>query len=444
MQAPAHKWAATFVVAVLDSSTKGSPFGMETGFKALILTHKQAGVQLREAVALSPTASAMLQNQLRELTGASDLLVLSTCNRTEFYYSHAEDLAKPILTLLETYNVAAGLPEVSGAFKRILEPTAAAQHLGRVALGLESQVPGDMQIIHQVKEAYQQSADAGAAGPYLHRLLHTLFFANKRVVSETSFRTGAASVAYAAQSLAEEMLPRGTESRIVVLGVGEMGANLCRNLASEGYRNVVVLNRTLAKAQTLATETGLRAASLESLAAELAEAEAVISCVAAPEPVLTPETLAGLPRGRRLLIFDLSVPRSVAPACELNPAVLLYNIDELEQRATAALQARIAQVPLVEQILAEALAEFADWSREMLVGPAIQRFKGALEQIRQDELARYLKNLSPEQMELVEKITGSLVQRIVKLPVLELKAACRRGDAEDMIGSLASLFKLER
>jgi glutamyl-tRNA reductase len=96
----------------------------------------------------------------------------------------------------------------------------------------------------------------------------------------------------------------------------------------------------------------------------------------------------------------------------------------------------------VEAILEDALAEFNDWSREMLVSPAINRFKNALEQIRQEELARYVKGLSAAEMELMEKITGSLVQRIVKLPVLELKAACRRGDAEDMIESLSSLFNL--
>ncbi len=416
---------------------------MNAGFKALILNHKHAGIQVREAIALTADQCKGLLFELKEISQATDLLILSTCNRTEFYYSSTDDLTPVIITLLQTHKALSADAAALGAFKPLLDQAAVVEHLFRVSFGLESQVPGDMQIISQVKEAYQWSADAQAAGPFLHRLLHTIFFANKRVVQETSFRTGAASVAYAAQALAEEMLPRATESRIVVLGVGEMGANLCRNLASEGYKNVVVLNRTLAKAEALAQECGIDAGSLDQLATEVAMADAVISCVAVAEPALRPEHFDALPLGRRVLVFDLSVPRSVAPAVEDNHNVLLYNIDELEQRASAAVQARLAEVPKVEAILAEALAEFNDWSKEMLVSPAINAFKAALEQIRQEELARYLKGLTPAEAEVVEKVTGSLVQRIVKLPVLELKAACRRGDAEEMIESLSSLFNLE-
>jgi glutamyl-tRNA reductase len=222
-----------------------------------------------------------------------------------------------------------------------------------------------------------------------------------------------------------------------------MGANLCRNLTSEGYKNVIVLNRTVEKAQALAQECGIAFGSLDTLADEIAHADAVISCLAVQQPAVNQTHLENLGQGRRVLMFDLSVPRSISPLIEGNPSVLLYNIDELEQRASLALQARLAEVPKVLAILEEARTDFNDWSREMLVSPAINRFKEALETIRQEELARYVKGLSPAEMELMEKITGSLVQRIVKLPVLELKAACRRGDAEEVIESLASLFNLD-
>jgi glutamyl-tRNA reductase len=416
---------------------------MNEGFKALILNHKHAGIQVREEIALSGEQCKQLLFELKELSPASDLLVLSTCNRTEFYYTHSEDLSPLIITLLQTHKALDADTEALGAFIPVVDSASAVRHLFRVSFGLDSQIPGDMQIIAQVKEAYQWSADAQTAGPFLHRLLHTIFFANKRVVQETGFRTGAASIAYAAQALAEEMLLKGADSRIVVLGVGEMGANLCRNLTSEGYKNVIVLNRTVEKAQALAQECGIAYGSLDTLADEIAHADAVISCLAVQQPAVNQTHLENLGQGRRVLMFDLSVPRSISPLIEGNPSVLLYNIDELEQRASLALQARLAEVPKVEAILEEALTEFNDWSREMLVSPAINRFKEALETIRQEELARYVKGLSPAEMELMEKITGSLVQRIVKLPVLELKAACRRGDAEEVIESLASLFNLD-
>lgn len=416
---------------------------MDAGFKAFILTYKTADVRLRESAALDAEGCQWIIGQLREFSQAQDILVLSTCNRTEVYYQHEADLSREILNLFRLRKDARFEEDLETAFIRLNRQDDAVRHLFRVSLGLESQVPGDMQIIHQVKQAYQWSVDQAAAGPFLHRLLHTIFFANKRVVQETSFRNGAASVAFVAQELAEELLPLGTESRILVLGVGEMGSNLSRNLASAGHRNVVVLNRTVAKAQELAEECGFSFGSIDGLSAEIPMADAIISCITAREPIIHPVTLAGLKQGKRLLVFDLSMPRSVSPDVEQNPAVFLYNIDDLQARASHALEQRLAEIPRVEVIMAEALAGFEDWSREMMVSPAIQKFKEALERIRQEEMARFLKQVPAEHLDLVDKITGAIVQKIIKMPVLELKAACRRGDAENMMESLVSLFNLE-
>ena len=417
---------------------------MHVDFKALLISHKHADVAQREAAALDLPAIKQMLAGMKELLGASEALIVSTCNRTEFYYIADTDLSGGIIRLLRLQKGIADENLQAGHFQHLTVSGQVVAQLFRVSLGLESQVPGDIQIISQVKQAYQASVDEGLAGPFLHRLLHTIFFANKRVVQETQFRTGAASIAYVAQELAEDMLPKGLDSRIVVLGVGEIGRNLCTNLVSAGYKNVVILNRTVAKAQEVADPVELEFGGLDELARHIPEADAIISCISAREPVILPVTLAGLPFGRRLLVFDLSMPRSVSPDVEANPAVFLYNLDHLQAKASEALTARLAEVPKVEGIMAEALEEFSDWSREMIVSPAIQRFKDTLEKLRQEELGRVLKQLTPEQMQVVERITGSLVQKIIKLPVLELKAACRRGDAENLSESLLSLFNLEQ
>ena len=417
---------------------------MHVAFKALLISHKHANVAQREAAALDLAAVRHMLAGMKDLLGASEVIIISTCNRTEFYYVSETDLSSGIVSLLRLQNgiVAADLQPAH--FHHLTTSSQSVAQLFRVALGLESLVPGDLQIINQVKQAYQASVDEGMAGPFLHRLLHTIFFANKRVVQETQFRTGAASVAYVAQELAEDLLTNGFDSRIVVLGVGEIGRNLCANLVSAGYKNVVILNRTVTKAQELADGYDLSFGGLDALPSHIAGADLIISCLAAREPIILPVTLAGLPASKRLLIFDLSMPRSVSPEVEVNPSVFLYNLDSLQMKATEALTTRMAEVPKVEAILEESLVEFGDWSREMIVSPAIQRFKDTLEKLRQEELSRALKQLTPEQMEVVERITGSLVQKIVKLPVLELKAACRRGDAENLSESLLSLFNLEQ
>jgi len=142
--------------------------------------------------------------------------------------------------------------------------------------------------------------------------------------------------------------------------------------------------------------------------------------------------------------IDLSVPRSVSPEVEEVPGVMLYTIDSIRSKADEALQRRLDSVPHVEEIISEAVVEFNDWSREMIVSPTIQKLKGALEQIRKEELGRFTKNLTDSELEKVERITTSMMQKILKLPVLQLKAACKRGEAETLIDVLNDLFNLEK
>jgi len=142
--------------------------------------------------------------------------------------------------------------------------------------------------------------------------------------------------------------------------------------------------------------------------------------------------------------LDLSVPRSVDVAVEQIPGVLVYNIDHIRNRADEALTRRLASIPQVEAIVAQSIVEFNDWSKEMMVSPTINKLKNALEQIRKEEMSRYMKNMSPEESEKIDKITRGMMQKIIKLPVLQLKAACKRGEAETLIDVLNDLFNLEQ
>jgi glutamyl-tRNA reductase len=141
--------------------------------------------------------------------------------------------------------------------------------------------------------------------------------------------------------------------------------------------------------------------------------------------------------------IDLSVPRSIEPEVENIPGVLVYNIDTIQNKATAALEQRLASVPKVKQIITESIEQFQDWTKEMVVSPTIHKLKNALENIRQEELARNLKKLTPEENKLIDDVTRNIMQKIIKLPVLQLKAACKRGEAETLIDVLNDLFNLE-
>jgi glutamyl-tRNA reductase len=414
---------------------------MYNHFKSISLSHRKAPLAIREQLALNEDSAKGIMLRLKDFFDVTDVLTVSTCNRTEIYYSASEDLNEEIIKLLLIEKGISDIQPFLDYFERFSSGESAVQHLFEVATGLHSQVVGDMQIPNQIKHSYQWTADLNLAGPFLHRLLHTIFFANKRVAQETFFRDGAASVSYAAVELLEGLMP---QPKILVVGLGEIGSDVCRNLAQKTDVEVTIINRTRSRADVLAQELGFKVADVTDIEAEVAKADIIISSIARDEPFFTKEMMVRL-RGMSFKYFiDLSVPRSVSPEVEEIPGVMLYTIDSIRSRADEALHRRLEAVPHVREIIDEAVLEFNDWSKEMIVSPTIQKLKGALEQIRKEELTRFTKNLNDAELEKVERITTSMMQKILKLPVLQLKAACKRGEAETLIDVLNDLFNLEK
>lgn len=413
---------------------------MEKRFKALVLSYKTAPLAVREQVSLTETGVKQLLQFIQQYAQATDVLVISTCNRTEIYYQAEQDIAKQIF---EGLKLIKGLNSGFEKYFTQLEHDEAVRHLFEVSIGLDAQVVGDLQISGQVKNAYQWTADENMAGPFLHRLMHTIFFVNKRVVQETSFRDGAASVSYAAKELAEDLAVGFKDPKVLVVGVGEIGQDVCLNLINSRIKNVTVLNRTLEKAEKLASQCGFQFAGIENLTDELQKADIIISSVSGDKPLIDRELLKDIHILSHKFFIDLSIPRSVEPALEEMPGVILYNMDDIQEKTTEAVEKRKASIPRVQELILEAITEFEDWSKEMIVSPTIQKLKNALDQMRRDELARYLKNADEKEAARLEEFSKSLVQKFMKLPVLQLKAACKRGEAETMVEILHELFNLE-
>ncbi len=411
--------------------------------RAISLSHSNTPLHMRETFALNEAALASFSLKLKEIFKISDLLVISTCNRTEIYYCAENELFTEIIKVLSAEK---GLIDHSlylPFFQNHIGKEAV-KRLFEVSAGLQSKVVGDLQIPNQVKQAYQSTVNLDMAGPFLHRLMHTIFFTNKRIAQETSFRDGAASVTYVAVSLAEELTIAINQPKILVLGLGEIGADVCKYLSDKNTTGVTVMNRTQSKAEDIAKLHGFEYASIDNLAEEIEKADVVISSIRAAKPLITKGIVSkNLPKSFKFFI-DLSVPRSVEDDLETIPGILVYNIDTLQAKADKALSLRMQAIPQVNQIIGEAIESFEDWSKEIEVSPIIHKLKNALEQIRKEEMGRYLKNLSPEESEKIEKITQSIIQKIIKLPVIQLKAACKRGEAENMIEAINELFDLEK
>ena len=400
-------------------------------FKAVSLTYQNSPVAVRERVALRSDEVRQLLRQVKELTSAQDVLILSTCNRTEIYYSHEDVLSEQLISILGMVKGIDTLADYKSYFVHYPDGADTIKHLFRVAMGLESQVVGDLQISNQVKQAYQASADEDTASPFLHRLMHTIFFTNKRVSQETAFRDGAASVSYVATELVQDLAAEFVNPKVLIVGLGEIGADVCKNVGDEHQKNprldVTLINRTEAKAEALAGPLGFQTRPLEQLAEAVAEADVIISSVAAPQPLITRAHVGSTTEHGHKYLIDVSVPRSIDPAVEEVTGVLVYNIDDIQNKANETLSKRLAAVPRVEKIVEEASAEFGQWAQEMEVSPTIQRLKGTLERIRQEEIARHLKNLDASEVAQVEKVTKGMMQKIIKLPVLQLKAAASEG-----------------
>ena len=413
-------------------------------FRALSLSYKIAPVEIRELISLDEGAVQSILIKLKEFFSVTDTLILSTCNRTEVYYSHELDLSTEIIKLI---GLERGLKDVVSYleyFKVFNHDLEAIQHLFRVSMGLEAQVVGDMQISNQVKRAYQASADLDMAGPFLHRLMHTIFFTNKRVVQETPFRDGAASMSYAAVELIEELTSNTFEPRVLLIGVGEIGEDVAKNMIHVPQAKVTITNRTYQKAEELANEFGFKVIPFEECYKAMEEADVIVSSIARPEPFITKSLVSSFAISSYKLFVDMSVPRSIETSIEDIPGVLLYNVDNISSKATEALDKRLASIPQVETIIDESIAEFYDWKKESLASPTINKLKNALENIRKEELGRYLKSTDTEEYAIIDKITRSRMQKILKVPVVQLRAACRRDQADQMIDLITDLFDLEK
>ncbi|MEP1035477.1 glutamyl-tRNA reductase [Ekhidna sp.] len=407
------------------------------GFKALGLSYKNAPIEVREKVAFTEVEASQFLTKLKETFLIEEAVLISTCNRTELYYTAQDNLEPEIIGLIAAHKA---LPsDQLTEYFNLYDSSSASKHLFRVSLGLESQVLGDIQISNQVKRAYQQSADLNLAGPHLHRLMHTIFFANKRVVQETSLQDGTASIASVAVDLIKGFVGNIENPRIALIGLGEIGQNVLENLNKEEAA-ITLVNRTKSTAEKLANERNIAVCDMTDLSKVVLENDVIITAVTTSAPIISAADFDS--KLVHKLMIDLSVPRSMDADLESVPGLSLYNVDQLTERTLKARELREQAIPEVSKIIEEELTGFISWKSEMGVSPTIQRLKNALDQIRKEELSRH-KKLSEKEMELLEVVTKSMIQKVIKLPVLQLKAACKRGEAETLVGVLNDLFNLD-
>lgn len=408
------------------------------------LSYRRAPVAVRERFSLAEAQRPGFLAALQGLPGVRGAVLLSTCNRTEFYLSCSSpaSVREPLVSLLSGTS---GLPpEEVRPLLVWRRGTAAARHLLSVSSGLDSLVVGENQILAQVKTARALSEQHGAMDGVLERLCTRAVQTGRRVRTETGISRGVASVSHAAVELARQRLGTLQDVSVLVLGAGKMGSLALRHLESAGVREIRVSNRTLERACELARGERVTAVPIEDLEDQLAEVDLVMSATGAPHLVVTRRMLERLsPRrdGRPLVLVDLALPRDVDPDCATLPGVHVYDLDDL--RATVQ-RSQTLRSEEAERARAIVEGELQDWllaEADRRAVPAILALRGHLESGFQRRIEQ-LQDL-PLEGALLERSTRRALQKLMHGPTAELRRLAREGHrSARLMREARSLYRL--
>jgi glutamyl-tRNA reductase len=413
------------------------------------LNHSTAPVQIREKITFPGDEDGRVTRFFSEVEGVDEAMILSTCNRAEIIVT-AEDPVESRERLIGAMGSVHGIDvEPLKDFLYVKEGQEAIRHVFRVAASLDSMVVGEPQILGQVKEGYRRAANVNATGPILNRLMHRAFFTAKRVRSETGVGTAAVSVAYVAVELAKKILGELRDKSVLLIGAGEMAELAATHLAGHVERPIIVVNRTLENACSLARSLSGAALSMEQLEEGLVAADVVITSTGSCEPVIRKSQLKDVMRRRRfrpIFLIDIAIPRDVEAAVNDIDGVYLYNIDDLQAVVQENLGERREEALRGEQIVEEEVVKFVNWATSLDSTPTIVALKDKLEAIRTAELARMngkLAALNPSEREAVEMITRSIINKIAHDPIAYLKKAGVRSKGNLYLDVAQRLFKLD-
>ena len=401
------------------------------GIKVLGVNHRTAPLDVRERFAHGahevPGALARVM-----AAGATGGVLLSTCNRTEFYLVGDEELVTDAVWDLLGERLESGA--AARDYGYIARDRDAVRHLYRVSSGLDSMILGESQIQGQVRDAWE--ASRAQAGPVLHRLF------------QTALGMGTASAASAAVAVAGKIFGDLAGRAALILGAGDMAELAATCLADEGVRVTLVANRTHERARVIAERLDARALTLEEAWPHFATTDIALCSTAAPHAVVTWERVGAVIRGRRgrpLCILDLAVPRDVDPAIAQLENVFLYDIDDLQTVAAQATARRHDEVPAAERIVEEETDLFWAWYGGLGVVPVIKEFRSRMEALRAAEVARALRHLghlAPEDRARVEQLSQALLNKFLHQPTVALKAAAEEGRGYGLLEALRRLFGL--
>ncbi|THF65905.1 glutamyl-tRNA reductase [Pseudothauera nasutitermitis] len=384
---------------------------------ALGLNHHTAPLSIRERVAFRPERLELALQDLTRARAVPEAAILSTCNRTEVYFATREpQLAADWLARFHELP----LTEIS-PYLYTHPQRDAVRHVFRVASGLDSMVLGEPQILGQVKEAVRRAEDAGTMGTLLHKLFQNTFAVAKEVRSTTAIGANIVSMAAAAVHLTERIFERVADQHVLFIGAGEMIELCAAHFAGAQPRSMTVANRTEARAAEVAQRFGAKTLRLDAIGETLPQFDVVVSCTAAPLPIVglgMVERAVKARRHRPMVMVDLAVPRDVEPEVGKLDDVFLYTVDDLAQVVDAGIESRQQAVLEAEGIIDTRVDGFLHWMQARDVVPTIRALRTHAESLRHAELERALRQLSrgDDPQKVLETLSHGLTNKLVHGP----------------------------
>jgi glutamyl-tRNA reductase len=414
------------------------------------LNYRTAPVEIREKIAFPEEDLHHYLKALKDLPSLTEGFILSTCNRVELYAatSSPEQGVEEIKGFLALQHHLS-LPAFEDTLY-ILHGEELVRHVFRVASSLDSMVVGEPQILGQIKEAYRAAHAAKTTGTLLNKLLPQAFSVAKRVRTETSIGNRAVSVSFVAVALAKRIFAHLDGREVLIIGAGEMCELAAQHLVREGISKILVSNRTWERAVGLAARFHGEAIPFSELAHALLRADIVISSTDAPDFVVRRDMVASIIKRRKnhpLFFIDIAVPRDIDPQVNSIDNVYLYDIDDLQEVATANIKDRQQEALKAEAIVADAVEQFCRWYQALEVIPTIISLKEKMERIREKELGKTLislPDLSARERQAIEALSQAIVNKILHDPITLLKRASRNSDGESYVDVVKKIFMVDK
>ncbi|AKG35899.1 glutamyl-tRNA reductase [Paenibacillus durus] len=416
---------------------------------AVGLNYRTAPVEVREQFAFAEQDLPAALHQLMRTKSVLEGVIVATCNRTEIYVvvDRLHMCGHFLRSFMEQWFGVKSEQFTQHMYK--YEDEQAVQHLFRVTCGLDSMVIGETQILGQVRSAFLTAQSEGATGTWFNRLFKQAVTVGKRAHSETSIGESAVSVSYAAVELGKRIFGMFTGKKVLILGAGKMSELTVKHLYASGAAEVIVANRTLARAAELAEKFAGRPCTLEEAASRLHEFDIVISSTGAEGYVLTADRIAESMKNRQsrpLFMIDIAVPRDIDPSASELPNVFLYDIDDLEGIVESNMEMRRGEAAKIERLIAEESDNFQHWLKTLGVQPvirALQEKSSAIHEETLESLFNKLPELDEHQRKIIRRLTKSIVNQMMHDPINVIKEMSGDKNGNEALEFFTKIFALE-